>query len=300
MISIIIASVKNELLVNVSESIRQTIGVAFEIISFDNSSGKRGLCELYNEGAKQAKYDLLCFMHEDILIETRDWGKIVIEIFEKDPSLGLVGVAGGQYKSVAPSSWYFYENEAPELLNYNLIQRYKYTSKEKAMIHANPGNNKLVEVASIDGVWFCCTRTAINSYAFDQNLLKGFHGYDLDFSLGIGQTFKVGVTFDVLIEHFSEGNPDRNWLNEILKVHAKWSSHLPINIPGLARADMTFLEKRGFKGIINWMKAERFTFFETEAMLLRGRSSRIMTIKLFMKLYLHLLKVFLKRVDKSV
>ncbi|KQB99322.1 glycosyltransferase [Pedobacter sp. Hv1] len=295
MISIIIASVDPNFLVNVTANITQTIGVEFEVIGIANGDGKMGICEVYNKGFAQAKYDILCFMHEDLLMKSENWGEIVIDIFKTNPAFGLIGIAGGQYKSVAPSSWYCYENEAPELLNYNLVQRYKYTNKATNRIYANPTESKLIEVASIDGVWFCCTRAAINSYAFDQELLKGFHGYDLDFSLGLGQKYKVGVTFDILIEHFSEGYTDRNWLSEILKIHAKWNAILPINITNLPKAKAGLLEKRGFRGIIGRMKTEDFTFAETQAMLLKSRSSKMMTTGLFLKLYLHLLKVFLKK-----
>lgn len=295
MISIIIASINQLFLDDITTNIAQTIGAEFEVIGIANGDGKMGICEVYNKGLAQAKYDILCFMHEDLLMKTENWGHVVIDIFKKNPEFGLIGIAGGQYKSIAPSSWYCYEQEAPELLNYNLIQRYKYIDKATSREFANPTEHKLVEVATVDGVWFCCTRAAAHSYFFDQELLKDFHGYDLDFSLGIGQNFKVGVTFDILIEHFSEGYTDKNWLKEILKVHAKWSASLPINIAGLPKAKMALLEKRGFRSIADRMKAEGFTFAQVQSMLFQSRKSRIMTIGLFLKLYLHLLKIFLKK-----
>lgn len=295
MISIIIASVDPTSLAAISANIGQTIGLEFEVIGIANGAGEMGLCEVYNQGFAKAQYDTLCFMHEDVLMITENWGQVVIDLFKTDPQLGLIGIAGGQYKSAAPSSWYCYENEAPELLNYQLIQRYKYTQKEKARLYSNPSGKKLVEVASLDGVWLCCTRKAMESYAFDQELLKGFHCYDLDFSLGIGQKFKVAVTFDILLEHFSEGDADRNWLKEALKVHAKWSTILPINITQLPTAKAALLEKRGFRSIIGRMKTEGFTFAETRSMLLNGRRSKMLSTGLFLKLYLHLLKLFLKK-----
>ena len=295
MISIVIASVNEEALAAISANIGQTIGVAFELIGIANGAGEMGLCELYNKGFAQAKYDILCFMHEDLLMKTENWGQRVIDIFKADPRLGLIGIAGNQYKSAAPSSWYCYENEAPELLNFQLIQRYKYSQKETSKIVSNPQNQSLVEVATVDGVWFCCTRAALEHYTFDQTMLKGFHGYDLDFSLGIGQHFKIAVTYEILIEHFSEGYTDRNWLKDILKLHAKWSKILPINTAQYPKAKANLLEKRGFRSIIKRMRTEGFTFAETCTMLLNGRKSRQLTMGLFLKLYLYLLKVFLKK-----
>ncbi len=288
MISIIIASVNPLLLASLRTNIAEKVGVAFEIIAIDNGEGKMGLCELYNKAAAEAKYNFLCFMHEDLTITTNNWGSIVIDNFTNNPKLGLIGVAGSKYKSAAPSTWHCFEDEAPELLHYNLIQHYKFSVKEKQLNYSNPAGVKLTKVACVDGLWFCCTRTAIETYAFDQHLLKGFHGYDLDFSLGIGQHFDVAVTFEILIEHFSEGNTNKAWLEDILKVHEKWSDLLPINIAGLPKEKIFLLEKRGFRNAINMMKAEGFTYKQTLAMLMQGKKSRIMTIGLFLKLYWYL------------
>jgi len=288
MISILIASVNPLLLASLRANIAETVGVAFEIISIDNGEGKMGLCELYNKAAAEAKYNFLCFMHEDLSITTNNWGDIVIDNFTNNPKLGLIGVAGSKYKSAAPSTWHCFEDEAPELLHYHLIQHYKFSVKEKQLNYSNPAGVKLTKVACVDGLWFCCTRIAIETYAFDQHLLKGFHGYDLDFSLGIGQHFEVAVTFEILIEHFSEGNTNKAWLEDILKVHQKWSDLLPINIAELPKEKILVLEKRGFRNVINMMKAEGFTFSQTKAMLMHGKKSRIMTVALFLKLYLYL------------
>ncbi|TCC93536.1 hypothetical protein EZ428_01835 [Pedobacter frigiditerrae] len=295
MISIIIASVNQELLAGLEENIALTIGVDFEIIAIENSKGVKGICELYNDGALKAKYNLLCFMHEDLLIKTKNWGEIVVNLFNSNSGLGLIGVAGSQYKSVAPSSWYCYENEAPELLNFNIIQRYKYANKEKQLLYSNPHNEKFINVASIDGVWLCCTKMAIATYPFDEKLLKKFHGYDLDFSLGIGQKFEIGVTFDILIEHFSEGYTDKTWLEEILKVHTKWSFKLPIDTASLPDHKILLLEKRGFRSMMGRMRDEDFKFEEVKSMLMQSRKSRVIKWTLFLKLYLHLIKIFLKK-----
>ncbi|RZK37826.1 MAG: hypothetical protein EOO90_24190 [Pedobacter sp.] len=295
MISIIIASINKELLTQVSSNIAQTIGLDFEVIAIDNSEGQMGICEIYNKAAKEAKYDVLCFMHEDLLVKTEGWGEIVVNQFNKDPNLGLIGVAGSQYKSLAPSSWYCYENEAPELLNFNIIQRYKYANRDKQLLYSNPHNKRFISVATVDGVWLCCTKTAMATYSFDEKLLRKFHGYDLDFSLGIGQKFEVGVTFDILIEHFSEGYTDKIWLEEILKVHAKWSFNLPIDNANLPEHKIFLLEKRGFRSIMGRMRDDGFKFKEIKAMLIQSRKSRVIQASLYLKLYLHLIKIFLKK-----
>ncbi|RZK59916.1 MAG: hypothetical protein EOO91_03420 [Pedobacter sp.] len=295
MISIIIASVNKELLKQVSSNVATTIGVDYEIIAVDNSAGQMGICELYNKAAEEAKYDVLCFMHEDILVKTEGWGEIVVKLFKGNPKLGLLGVAGSQYKSLAPSSWHSYQDEAPELLYYNLIQSYKFTQKDSELRYSNPTNENLVQAICLDGLWLCSTRGAFASYGFDQQLLKGFHGYDLDLSLGIGRNFEVAVTFDVLIEHFSEGNMNKSWTEEVLKVHNKWLDVLPLGVKKLTRKQEILLEKRGFRTFINRMKIEGFSFFTIQRFLWRSRKSEIFTKDLFIKLELHLMKIFFKK-----
>lgn len=50
MISVIIASADKAFLAKVSEDIKNTIGVEFEIIGFDNANAEKGICEVYNIG----------------------------------------------------------------------------------------------------------------------------------------------------------------------------------------------------------------------------------------------------------
>jgi len=295
MISIIIASTNKALLVNVENNIKSQIGVPFEVISFDNSEGKVGLCEIYNRGAKQAKFDILCFMHEDIKIHTANWGKIVETIFATNKNLGLIGIAGSQYKSLAPSSWHCYDINALEVMYYNIIQNYKYEQRQTTKDYSNETGAKLARVVCIDGVWMCCTREALQSYAFDEQLLTGFHGYDLDFSLGVNQTHEVAVTFEVLIEHFSEGRFNKDWLQEILKIHAKWSKYLPINLTNLEGEKLKSGELKAFKNIFRRMCKEEFRFREMFQLIQASKASKLVTMGFYLTLIAKATKYALKR-----
>ncbi|MBB2146439.1 hypothetical protein GM921_13135 [Pedobacter sp. LMG 31464] len=293
MISIIISSVNEVLLKNIKINVAETIGVEHEIIAIDNSKGEKGICEIYNLGAKLAKYDVLCFMHEDIKIHTLNWGEVVRHTFHDNKKLGLIGIAGSQYKSLTPSGWHCYGIDA-EIQYFNIIQNYKFSKKEKSTEYSNPTAVKLAKVVCIDGVWFCCTREAVLSYPFDENLLKGFHGYDLDFALGINQNYEVGVTFEVLIEHFSEGNFNKAWLSEILKVHAKWREKLPINLAQLPQNKILLEEKRAFRSILKRMWNEGFSIAAMHSLLWDSRRSKLMTVGLFVKIYSQLIKYVFK------
>jgi len=289
MISIVICSVNPTYLNDLSINIRETIGVPYEILSFDNRDGSSGICEVYNKGIAQANFDIICFIHEDIIIHTQNWGQVLAEIFS-DPKVGLVGLAGSTYKSLAATGFYFTMMQGLELNHVNIKQRFKNNLKAEVHDYENPGNERLTQVACVDGVWLCARKEALNSYRFDEELLMGFHGYDLDLSLGIGQYFQVMVTFDILITHFSEGNFDRKWFTEILKIHNKWGRILPLNLAGLSKQQIVAMEKKVFKENFQKMRAWNFRRFDILKVAYAVQRSKIVPLKLRLKILFHALK----------
>lgn len=227
MLSIVIASAKPDLLDQASNNIKQTIGIPHEILAYQNADGQKGLCEIYNLGAKEAQYECLCFMHEDILFETQDWGMKVIETLRTTDNIGLLGVAGSTYKSLTPSSWFPPHEFGRETWRMN-IKQVDQTGDETHDYY-NPRNEKISRVACVDGVWLCSKKEIIEKHRFDEKLLRNFHGYDIDLSMEIGECYGVYVTFEILLKHFSAGNFNDSWLNETLKVHSKWIGKLPVN-----------------------------------------------------------------------
>ena len=81
MISIIICSRFQSISKELKDNIENTVGVVHEIICIDNSKSQYDIFSAYNEGVKRSQYPLLCFMHEDILHYTNDWGKLLINHF---------------------------------------------------------------------------------------------------------------------------------------------------------------------------------------------------------------------------
>ena len=105
MLSIIICTRNLAALAAVSQSVAATVGVEYEIVAVDNSAGHYSICAAYNEGAGRARYELLCFMHEDIRFHTIGWGSTVAEILA-DATVGVLGVTGGMYQLSAPAAWW--------------------------------------------------------------------------------------------------------------------------------------------------------------------------------------------------
>ncbi|GAA3977111.1 glycosyltransferase family protein [Mucilaginibacter dorajii] len=291
MISIIISSANPAFLQQVTKNINDTIGITHEIIATDNSNGQRGICQVYNEGVAKAKYDLLCFMHEDILIKTSNWGSVVADTFNNYPKLGLIGLVGSAYKPLAPSGW---GGVGPHTHYTNIIQSYQYSDKQPEHQYRNPADEKLSRVACVDGVWFCTTKNIATQYPFDEQNFTGFHAYDIDFSLLVGQKYTICVIYDVLIEHFSEGNYNKTWLLDTLKLHEKWNSQLPVNYSSLTGAEVIYTEKATFKYFIKYLSTFGLPISYARKMLHINNRYLKLNFKLYLKLQFYILLQSLK------
>lgn len=232
MISVIVCSRHASVAERLSKNIRDTIGVSHEMIVIDNTIAREGICTVYNKGAALAIYPLLCFVHEDVLFATAHWGQKLAAHFS-DPSIGVMGVAGGDSLSMVPSTWSnsFFSNEI------NIIQRNPGSSKKEishVYVTATGELTSRKQVLVIDGVFMCVRKSVFKKYRFD-NSLCGFHGYDVDFSLQLSREFKNYVAFDILLEHFSEGSLNDQWLDSTFAIAKKWKKQLPISLHSLTR-----------------------------------------------------------------
>ncbi len=211
MISIIISSYQDEYFKNLEENITSTIGMPFEIIKIENK-GQMGICKAYNKGASQSQYPYLLFLHEDIVFHTKNWGELLCKHLEYG-NTGVIGVAGGNYIPIAPSSW----NTFPENNFLNIIQNDKNKNQP---LHVNSLTENRTRVYSVDGVFLATKKEIYLASPFNEDV-EGFHSYDLDFSLRIAKNYQNFVIGDILIEHFSHGLPDRKWFENNLSIRKK-------------------------------------------------------------------------------
>ncbi|MBD1392883.1 glycosyltransferase [Mucilaginibacter glaciei] len=292
MISVIICSINPALLKAVTYNINTTIGVPYELIAIDNRGSKKGICQVYNEASEKAQYEVLCFVHEDIIIKTNNWGSVLLNLF-KDPSLGLVGVAGSSYRPLTPSKWGgFTENTVYG----NIIQVFKHDQKKDFHLNRNPGNDKLKTVACVDGVWLCTTKKIAAEIKFDENTFKGFHCYDIDISLSIGCKYKVAVTYEILIKHFSEGHFDRTWMVENLKLFSKWNHILPYSIEKKLTHDVVLREEKvTFKNFIDKMISYKFPMSTVYNVLWKNNRFFKLNPALFFKMNYYIFKKYSKQ-----
>jgi glycosyltransferase involved in cell wall biosynthesis len=240
MISIVICSINKLLFEQVSKNIAETIGVEFEIIQIDNSITNYGICKAYNIGAAQAQFNYICFLHEDILIKSSNWGTEIINFLKKYKNVGIVGVAGSTYKSLVPSVW----AQGLHGTDYaNLIQHYR----KNVSINTERIGEHFSEVKTLDGVFLFTKKEIWQNNRFDEATFDKFHCYDLDFCLQVGQQFKIFVFNNLLIEHFSSGSLNKDWVNYSIKLTEKWQNLLPIgNIPEAHQKDIEWRNRKIF------------------------------------------------------
>lgn len=224
MISIIICSIRPDYLANVSANIASSIGAPYELLVADNRGTGKGICKVYNELAAIAQFPYLVFVHEDVVFNKQHWGTELCQIFENNPGTGAIGIAGSNYKSSTYSGWYtgFAERDA-----YNIM--HITHGKENPLVHYRSEKKELYDAVCLDGVFIASTKENWQAIKFNEEQLKGFHFYDLDFSI---RTFlankKVWIWMDLQLEHLTIGGDfGTPWVKEAILFHAYMKEQLP-------------------------------------------------------------------------
>lgn len=227
MISVVICSARADRLQAVRANIAATVGVEYELIAIDNSVEGRGLCEVYNRGAAQAKYEFICFVHEDVEFLSPAWGARALAHFASDTELGLIGLAGSRYKARTPSGWHC--GDKSELCINIFHGATAETAEPARQMPASFASESCVPVVALDGVWLFARRAIWQLVRFDERL-KGFHFYDVDFSLRVAQVAKVAVVCDIDLLHFSLGSFSLAWAEQALAYSARPPCELPFSL----------------------------------------------------------------------
>jgi hypothetical protein len=217
-------------------SVADTVGVEFEIIVFDNRVEKWGLCKVYNYCAEKAVYPYLCFIHEDVVITTKNWGASLIEFSESSQDCGVIGIAGGvvAYKNFILWNDGWIEKDV----------RYRYWDPSTdpysdeiqpngtSVIYKtyNPDNVDFAKVVTLDGCFLFVSRDVYAKKPFDEDTFTGFHFYDADFTLGIARIKQNYVCYKIDLHHFSTGTHNVDFCKGVQKFQIKWKDVLPLSI----------------------------------------------------------------------
>ena len=220
-ISVIVCSIKPEMAKAFCENVEQTIGVAHEMIVFDNRQAGKGICEVYNECAAKAAGEYLLFVHEDVVFYTQNWGEIIIKQLN-EPSCGVIGFAGSAVKYGYEYGW----QGVRHFTHKNYLAGGKAKGKN---LRQSPHSQDFVPVVCLDGMALFVRKNVWAECPFDAVTFAGFHSYDTDFTT---QTHHAGYTnyvcHSVTMEHLSLGSFSVAWYESVKCYLNKWALKLPM------------------------------------------------------------------------
>jgi len=196
-----------------------------EVIEIINNG--ESLTTAYNRGLNQAKNDIVVFCHDDITIETKQWGNKLLKMFEKHPEYGILGVAGTKHM---PASGKWWENPK------KMYGRVAHTHEGKTWLstYSEDLNQEIEEAVTVDGVFFAINKTKIKK-SFNEEVV-GFHFYDVTFCFeNYLEGVKIGVTTIVRINHKSIGMTNDEWENNRQQFADRFKDNLPVSIKKVLR-----------------------------------------------------------------
>lgn len=257
MLSIIICSKTPFINPKLEKNIQETAGVVYELIITDNSKNEFSIFSAYNSGITKSIYPNICFVHDDVLFKTKNWGTLVCRHLD-EKKVGIIGIAGGDLVTKVPAPW------SVSGIAKNFIQS-DSSPKRRSDIHFDQKSYGSInqEVVLLDGVWLCMRRQILEKIWFDDITFDGFHVYDIDICLQVKMAgYKNFVVYDIVIEHFSHGFRNKEWVLNMLKVFKKWKSILPLSSACYSKEEIEKIEKKSLYVFVKRMIHLHFTDIE--------------------------------------
>jgi len=190
-----------------------------EILFYEND-GVSSLTEIYNKGLKDAKNDIVVFMHDDLILETPNMTPKIVKLFEKHPEYGIIGIAGTD-KLTSGMWWQNRENMFWVVGHIHEGKRH-VNHYSKAVF-----NDVLKDVVIVDGLWFAVRKSQIKKEFNEQ--FKGFHFYDISFCVeNVLEGVKIGLTTKLGVTHKSIGMTNKQWEKNKLFFEALYEKYLPL------------------------------------------------------------------------
>jgi GT2 family glycosyltransferase/glycosyltransferase involved in cell wall biosynthesis len=196
-----------------------------EVIEIINNG--ESLTTAYNRGLKQAKNDIVVYCHDDLTIETKQWGNKLLKQFQKNPEYGIIGVAGSKYMAES-GQWWSDKNK--------MFGRVQHTHEGKTWLssYSEDLGNELEEVVVVDGVFFAVDKTKLKT-TFNESV-EGFHFYDVTFCFeNLLKGVKVGVSTVVRVNHKSIGMTNEKWESNRQQFAETFKEQLPYKIKKVLR-----------------------------------------------------------------
>jgi len=174
-----------------------------------------GVSKALNIGAEAAKYDVLCFMHNDVFIFREKWTSEISGFISKTANAGVVGLYGA--KTIRKDG----------------------TFRGKSIVHAKKNNPSITrrfeKVAVVDGLLLAMKKTVFHKC---RGFCDGFsvHYYDKDISLRAYKNGFVNYVLNIPFEHICATTrsqiPDEDSIrHEAQGIFSEvWNLYLPVDV----------------------------------------------------------------------
>lgn len=178
----------------------------------------------YNEGIKQSKGEILCFIHEDTLCRQHDWFNQIVNFYRYHKGTAILGLVGTIRLSFMGGHWMAGTKYGRgKLIQFDIEQNYSIAVNKEF-------KDYYYEVISVDGFCFFADKKKVeklnNGKGFDENY-DAFHFYDVDICLSSREAgYKNYVLSNCLFQHLSGGectSPD--WKKAQRHYWSKWGKN---------------------------------------------------------------------------
>jgi hypothetical protein len=192
-----------------------------QILVYEND-GVSSLPEIYNEGLNEATNDIIVFMHDDLILETKNITPKIIKLFETNPEYGVIGLAGTD--NLLSGMWW-----QDRTSMYGVVGHEHEGKRHVNHYSKESFSEKLKEVVVVDGLFMMVHRGRIK-HKFNEQF-EGFHFYDLPICIenhldGV----KVGVTTKIMVTHKSIGMVNKKWEKNKFLFEALYEKNFPLKV----------------------------------------------------------------------
>jgi len=204
------------------EHLKKSSGLKdIEIIEYINHG--ESLTKFYNKGLSESKNNILVFCHDDIILNTNNWGKKILNHFNNS-DYGILGVAGTTDLSESGRWW----DDNTKMMGQ---VKHQHEGKSWDSIYCSNFGEKILQSVIVDGLFFVVNKERLKSN-FDESF-KGFHFYEIDFCFNNHlHGVKVGVISNIRVTHKSIGMTNQEWEDNRKQFVEKYKTNLPHNIKG--------------------------------------------------------------------
>ena len=190
-----------------------------EILIYEND-GTSSLTQIYNVGLRDAKNDIVVFMHDDLILETPNMTPKIVKLFEKHQDYGIIGIAGTDKLS---SGMWWQNRENMFGVVGHIHEGKRHVNKYSKGVF----NDILKDVVVVDGLFFMAHKTRIKKQFNEE--FEDFHFYDISFCYdNFMEGVKIGVTTKFSITHKSIGITNKKWEKNKMFFEALYSQYLPL------------------------------------------------------------------------